>query len=276
MKGQVQWVCPFFHSEDSFTFAQSLNNKKLCIDMIIKDLLNDEIASQLDHETGGLSIPDTLRYLSTRFQGEIAFSTSFSHEDQVITDMIFTADLPILVFTLDTGRHFEETYKLMNQTLAKYMKKIKVCFPDKDQVEKLMTQKGPFSFYESVENRKECCHIRKVEPLQKILSQSSCWITGLRASQSDARRSTKRISYDDGNQVIKYNPLIEWSLDQVNDYLKMNHVPYNLLHDRGYLSIGCAPCTRAVSEGEDNRAGRWWWENNTSKECGLHPNDHTL
>lgn len=241
--------------------------------MIFKDLLNDDLASQLDGETAGLGIQDTLRTLSSRFQGEIVFSTSFGQEDQIITDMIFTADLPVLVFTLDTGRHFEETYKVMNQTLAKYNKKIKVCFPDKDQVEKLMTQKGPFSFYESVENRKECCHIRKVEPLQKILSQASCWITGLRASQSFDRHTLKRFSYDAANQVIKYNPLIEWSIDQVIDYLKLNHVPYNVLHDRGFLSIGCAPCTRAVADGEDIRAGRWWWENNTSKECGLHQND---
>jgi phosphoadenosine phosphosulfate reductase len=241
--------------------------------MIIKNLLNNELAAQLDEHTAGFSILDTLRYLSTRFQGEIAFSTSFGQEDQVISDMIFTADLPVLVFTLDTGRHFEETYKVMNQTLAKYGKKIKVCFPDKEQVEKLMTQKGPYSFYESVENRKECCHIRKVEPLQKVLSQMSCWITGLRADQSGARHNLKRFSYDASNQIIKYNPVIDWSLDQVNDYLKQNHVPYNVLHDRGYLSIGCAPCTRPVAEGEDIRAGRWWWENNTAKECGLHQND---
>jgi phosphoadenosine phosphosulfate reductase len=241
--------------------------------MINKDLLNSNLASQLNSETIGIGIQDTLRTLSTRFQGEIVFSTSFGQEDQIITDLIFTAELPILVFTLDTGRHFEETYKIMNQTLAKYNKKIKVCFPDKDRVEKLMTQKGPFSFYESVENRKECCHIRKVEPLQKILGQASCWITGLRSGQSEARNTMKRFTYDEVNQVIKYNPLIDWSIGQVNDYLKLNHVPCNVLHDRGFLSIGCAPCTRAVASGQDIRAGRWWWENNTSKECGLHQND---
>jgi len=223
--------------------------------MTFKDLLNEDLVSQLTEETVGMGIQDTLRYLSSRFQGEIVFSTSFGQEDQIITDMIFTSDLPILVFTLDTGRHFEETYKLMNKTLSKYNKKIKVCFPDKDQVEKLMTNKGPFSFYESIENRKECCNIRKVEPLKK------------------ARHSLQRISFDPINQVIKYNPLIDWSMDQVNDYLKINHVPYNVLHDKGFISIGCAPCTRAVAPGEDIRAGRWWWENNTSKECGLHQND---
>lgn len=241
--------------------------------MIIKDLLNDNLALQLDRETAGSGIPDTLRYLASRFQGEIVFSTSFGQEDQVITDMIFTSDLPVLVFTLDTGRHFEETYKVMNQTLSKYDKKIRVCFPDQEQVEKLMTMKGPFSFYESVENRKECCHIRKVEPLKKILNEASCWITGLRAGQSDARQAISRISYDAVNEVIKYNPLADWPIEQVNDYLRLHHVPYNVLHDRGFLSIGCAPCTRAVPEGGGIRAGRWWWEDNTSKECGLHLND---
>ncbi len=242
--------------------------------MIIKNLLNDDLALQLEKETECLGIKDTLKFLAERFQGEIVFSTSFGQEDQVISDIIFTGNMPILVFTLDTGRHFEETYKLMNKTLAKYGKKIKVCFPEKDQVEKMMTKKGPYSFYESVENRKECCHIRKVVPLQKVLSQASCWITGLRANQSDARHSVKRISYDSANQIIKYNPLIDWSLEKVVEYLKANHVPYNVLHDKGFLSIGCAPCTRAVAPGEDIRAGRWWWENNTSKECGLHENDH--
>lgn len=241
--------------------------------MIYKDLVNEDLATQLDCETLGLGIQDTLRYLAARFQGEIVFSTSFGQEDQVISDMIFSADLTVMVFTLDTGRHFEETYKVMNQTLSKYEKKIRVCFPEKEHVERMVTQKGPFSFYESVENRKECCHIRKVEPLQKILCQASCWITGLRASQSDSRTGAQRLTYDSANQVIKYNPLIDWSIDLVNEYLKVNHVPYNVLHDRGFLSIGCAPCTRAVAPGAPLRSGRWWWEDNTSKECGLHEND---
>jgi len=241
--------------------------------MITKELLDSRIASNLDRDTQGMSIEETLRYLSEAFPSSIVFSTSFGLEDQVITDMIFTAELPILVFTLDTGRHFEETYKTMNRTLAKYDKKIKVCFPDTDQVERMVSQKGPFSFYESVENRKECCHIRKVEPLRKVLATASCWITGLRAGQSAARTELSRFTYDAENQVIKYNPLVSWTLEQTQDYLKENHVPHNVLHDRGFPSIGCAPCTRAVAEGEDIRSGRWWWENNTSRECGLHTND---
>lgn len=241
--------------------------------MIMKNLLNQELALELHQETSGFSIPDTLRHLAERFSSEVVFSTSFGQEDQVITDMIFTADLPILVFTLDTGRHFEETYKVMNRTLSKYGKKIRVCFPESADVERLMTQKGPYSFYESVENRKECCHIRKVEPLKKVLAQASIWVTGLRSTQSEARTLLSRFEFDPGNQVIKYNPLVDWSIDQISEYLKANHVPYNVLHDRGFPSIGCAPCTRAVAEGEDIRSGRWWWENNTAKECGLHETD---
>ena len=242
--------------------------------MIMKDLLNHELAARLNRETIDSSPLETMRFLADRFGESIVFSTSFGLEDQVITDMIFTADLPVLVFTLDTGRHFEETYKVMNQTIARYGKKIKVCFPEREKVEYMMSLKGPFSFYESVENRKECCHIRKVEPLQRILAQADCWITGLRTGQSASRQQVDRFSYDETNRVVKFNPLINWSLDQVIEYLKMNHVPYNILHDRGFPSIGCAPCTRAVQPGEDIRAGRWWWENNTSRECGLHENKH--
>lgn len=238
--------------------------------MALKDLLNAGLAAELDRETRDLSVTDTLKHLAGRFEGAISFSTSFGQEDQVITDMIFTADIPILVFTLDTGRHFEETYKVMSQTTARYEKKIKVLFPDQRKVEQLLTTKGPYSFYESVENRKECCHIRKVEPLQRVLEGTACWITGLRAGQSGARQDVSRFSYDPGYRVIKYNPLYDWSLERVTGYLYDNRVPYNLLHDKGFPSIGCAPCTRAVQPGEDIRAGRWWWENNTSKECGLH------
>jgi phosphoadenosine phosphosulfate reductase len=241
--------------------------------MIQKEVLDSGIASNLDRDTQGMNIEETLRFLAATFPSSIVFSTSFSLEDQVITDMIFTADLPILVFTLDTGRHFEETYKTMNRTLAKYDKKIRICFPDADQVEKMVSQKGPFSFYESVENRKECCNIRKVEPLKKVLSNASIWITGLRATQSAARTDLSKFIFDPENQVIKYNPLVNWTLEQTQEYLKQNHVPYNVLHDRGFPSIGCAPCTRAVAEGEDIRSGRWWWENNSAKECGLHNND---
>jgi phosphoadenosine phosphosulfate reductase len=240
--------------------------------MALKDLLNEGLAAELERETQNWPVVDTLKFLAERFEGAISFSTSFGQEDQVITDMIFTSVIPVLVFTLDTGRHFEETYKVMSQTLARYEKKIKVLFPDQRKVEQLLTAKGPYSFYESVANRKECCHIRKVEPLERMLRSTACWITGLRAGQSGSRQDISRISYDPAYRVIKVNPLFDWGLEEVINYLHENHVPYNLLHDKGFPSIGCAPCTRAIQPGEDIRAGRWWWENNSSKECGLHGN----
>jgi phosphoadenosine phosphosulfate reductase len=140
-------------------------------------------------------------------------------------------------------------------------------------VEKLLSSKGPYSFYQSVENRKECCHIRKVIPLQRLLSGKKVWITGLRSEQSQNRESIAPAEWDEGYQLIKYNPLHNWTLEQVKEYIKQNNVPYNVLHDKGFVSIGCAPCTRAILPGEDFRAGRWWWEDNSKKECGLHARD---
>jgi phosphoadenosine phosphosulfate reductase len=229
-----------------------------------------EIAGQLNNGLRGKSIDEKLRYLSERFPGKVVFTTSFGYEDQVITDMLFSSDIPVQVVTLDTGRMFEETYKVFRSTMEKYGKKIQVYFPSSEKVEKLMTEKGPFSFYESIENRKECCFIRKVLPLKRALEGNLIWITGLRANQSANRNSIPEIEWDEGNQIVKFNPLIDWTLEQVKKYIKENNVPYNVLHDKGFVSIGCEPCTRAVKPGEDFRAGRWWWEQNTGKECGLH------
>lgn len=229
-----------------------------------------ETALQLNDLLRGKSITDKLRYLVERFPGKVVFTTSFGYEDQVVTDMLFRNDMPVRVVTLDTGRMFEETYKVFRSTIEKYNKKIHVYFPPADKVEKLMTEKGPFSFYESVENRKECCFIRKVIPLKEALEGHEIWITGLRADQSANRSSLHEFEWDDSNQIVKYNPLIEWSLEQVKEYIKENYVPYNILHDKGFVSIGCEPCTRAIKPGDDFRAGRWWWEQNTGKECGLH------
>jgi phosphoadenosine phosphosulfate reductase len=145
-----------------------------------------------------------------------------------------------------------------------------VYFPPAEKVEEMVNKKGPFSFYESLENRKECCFIRKVIPLKRALKGNEIWITGLRASQSENRNDLQEFEWDEGNQIIKYNPLLNWSLEETIDYIKENHVPYNILHDRGFVSIGCEPCTRAIKPGEDFRAGRWWWEQNSGKECGLH------
>ena len=173
------------------------------------------------------------------------------------------------MFTLDTGRLFQETYDVLSSTTNKYKKQIKIYFPDTAAVEQLVTEKGPNSFYKSVENRKECCGIRKIQPLKRALKEVSVWVTGLRASQSDNRQSMHILEWDEGFGLIKFNPLIHWSLEEVEAYLKEYNVPQNALHKQGFVSIGCAPCTRAIMEGEDIRAGRWWWEL-SHKECGLH------
>lgn len=201
---------------------------------------------------------------------EIVFTTSFGVEDQVITDMIFSGNLPIKVVAIDTGRLFEETYRVQQATIDKYGKQIQIYYPNTRKIEGLVSKKGPFSFYESIENRKECCYIRKVEPLQRILQNDSCWITGLRSEQSAGRTEMSLWEYDDAYGLYKINPLISWKLKDVENYLHENNVPYNSLHHKGFASIGCAPCTRAIKQGEDFRAGRWWWEQNSGKECGLH------
>jgi len=201
--------------------------------------------------------------------GNIAFSTSFGLEDQVITDTIFSNNHPIKVFTLDTGRLFEETYQVYHDTLNKYNKTITPYFPDQQKVEALLTKKGPYSFYQSVENRKECCKIRKVDPLQRALQGVDVWVTGLRGEQSHFRKELDLFEFDNSFGLIKFNPLIHWSKEEVERYLNLKKIPQNSLHQKGYPSIGCAPCTRAVKDGEDARSGRWWWEE-SKKECGLH------
>ena len=218
-------------------------------------------------------IKDPLELLSgvSKLHNEkLTFSTSLSAEDQVITDIIFRNDLDIDIFTLDTGRMFPETYATFQRTLDKYQKSIKVFFPDANEVERLMTEKGAFSFYDSVENRKQCCEIRKVKPLKRSLKGKTIWITGIRSEHSQNRTEMQKIEWDAANNITKIHPLLHWSNDEVWTYIKANNVPYNSLHDKGFISIGCQPCTRAVKEGEDFRAGRWWWEDTSKKECGLH------
>jgi len=230
------------------------------------NLVIDEI-SELVY---GKDTPTALTLLAERFPDKIAFSTSFGIEDQVISHIIFTNNLPIRVFTLETGRLFPETYYVWNRTLEIYQKEIEAYFPDTTAVQQLISRKGPSSFYDSVENRKECCRIRKVEPLNRALAGVSCWITGIRAQQSDNRQDMTQVEWDEAHQLIKFHPIYNWSLEEVWSFAKANHIPYNPLHDKGFPSIGCAPCTRAVREGEDFRAGRWWWEDTSKKECGLH------
>jgi phosphoadenosine phosphosulfate reductase len=231
-----------------------------------------EYASRLADQISGLSIPEALSLLTLEFPGQVTFSTSFSAEDQVIAHHILSADLPVAIFTLDTGRLFAETYAVWSSTNEKYHTKVKAYYPDRNLLETYLDEKGPNAFYESVANRKECCHIRKVEPLQRALQGHSIWITGLRAEHSPERRDHGTIEWDDNNKVIKYNPLLYWDTLAVKDYIDRNDVPSNPLHDKGFVSIGCAPCTRAVRPGEDFRAGRWWWEDSSKKECGLHSN----
>jgi phosphoadenosine phosphosulfate reductase len=218
----------------------------------------------------GKSAEEILISLSQLKDEKIVFSTSLSYEDQVITNMIFSGKLNIEVFTLDTGRLFPETYSVFNSTRDRYMQEIKTYYPNTTAVEKLVSSKGPNSFYESVENRKECCFIRKVEPLQRALAGKTIWITGIRSEQSANRSDMKQAEWDETHQLIKIHPLLNWSFDEVKAYINKHNIPYNSLHDKGFVSIGCQPCTRAIKEGEDFRAGRWWWEDNTKKECGLH------
>lgn len=224
----------------------------------------------VEHAQTNLDRVDFLRWLTENYSGRIVFSTSFGIEDQVITDLILRNQIPISIFTLDTGRLFPETYSTWSRTVEKYSASITAFFPDHQLLEEFLTAKGPNSFYESVENRKSCCYIRKVEPLKRALLGMSIWITGLRSEHSSDRKSLKNLEWDETNQVIKYHPLLNWTTEQVRQYINEHNVPYNILHDKGFVSIGCAPCTRAIKPGEDFRAGRWWWEDAAKKECGLH------
>ena len=213
---------------------------------------------------------EALRDLVSAFPGKVVFSTSLSYEDQVITDFIFANNLPVKVFTLQTGRLFSETLAVLDATESRYQKKIEIFFPNEGAVRKLESEKGLFSFYDSVENRKECCYIRKVEPLKRALAGNEIWITGIRAGQSDGRKEMPQVEWDEANRITKFHPLLHWSFAEVKHFVTEKKIPYNALHDRGYVSIGCEPCTRAIKPGEDFRAGRWWWEQSSAKECGLH------
>lgn len=204
------------------------------------------------------------------YQGGAVFSTSFSEEDQVILHFLSEINMPPSIFTLDTGRLFPETYSTWSRTREKYQLTIQPYYPDHLVLQEFIESRGPNSFYESVENRKACCNIRKVEPLKRALKGKSLWITGIRAEHSPDRHDMTPVEWDPANQIIKYHPLLHWDLREVKTCIQAHDIPYNPLHDKGFVSIGCAPCTRAIQAGEDFRAGRWWWEDNKSKECGLH------
>lgn len=198
------------------------------------------------------------------------FACSFGIEDMVIFDLIHRANLDIEIFTLDTGRLHEETYALMQRAKEHYPRPLRIMFPHGPAVEKFVQAEGINAFYQSIELRKSCCGIRKVEPLRRALQGKELWITGLRREQSVTRAELEPLAFDVANGLMKLNPLLDWTEADVNGYIKRFDVPINALHERGFPSIGCAPCTRAIAPGEDARAGRWWWEQPESKECGLH------
>lgn len=200
----------------------------------------------------------------------VTFANSLGAEDMVLTDLIAKHNLPIKLFSLDTGRLPAETYELMQEVRGRYGLSLQVYFPDAAQVEAYVAQHGVNGFYDSVDNRKACCQVRKVEPLKRALKGNRAWITGMRRDQAVTRGTLEASSFDADNGLQKFNPLLEWSNAEVWEYIKANNVPYNKLHDQFYPSIGCAPCTRAIAMGEDIRAGRWWWESADGKECGLH------
>lgn len=226
----------------------------------------------LNHQLAGASPQDILRHALALFGDGLVIASSFSVEDTALIDMAVALEPKVKVFTLDTGRLPEETHHVIERVRARYGVEVVSYFPDTQAVERLVTLKGPSSFYASIEDRKECCRIRKVEPLRRALAGKRAWATGLRREQSVTRKDLLPFAVDEANGgIVKVSPLASWSADEVWAYVKERNVPYNKLHDEGYPSIGCAPCTRAVSPGDDVRAGRWWWESPDSKECGLHP-----
>lgn len=232
-----------------------------------------ELIPQLEDQFKGKGPSEILRLAFSQFGSRLIFASSLGEEDQVLTDIIATQVPGIGIFTLDTGRLFGESYDLLAKTQKRYPAiDYKIYYPNTTAVEAMVKDKGINLFYQSVENRKQCCGVRKVEPLQRALVNADAWITGLRRSQSLTRSDLKVVEWDETNNKIKINPLLEWSLQDVQAYIKEHKVDVNPLHAKGFVSIGCAPCTRAIGPDEDIRAGRWWWEMPEQKECGLHAN----
>jgi len=233
-------------------------------------MINLEQIERLNNSLTGSDPEIILKRVLEEFGEKIGFSSSLGAEDQVITAMLAAIDKSVNIFTLDTGRMFPETYEVLHRTVNRFGMNIQVYFPEAASVEEMVNSKGINLFYESIGNRKLCCHIRKIEPLKRALSGLDAWITGLRRQQSITRNEMKLIEWDESHGLIKINPLIEWTDDMVWEYIRRKNIPYNKLHDQGFPSIGCQPCTRAIENGEEIRAGRWWWEQPDSKECGLH------
>jgi len=235
--------------------------------------LTDRLEAQIAQWNEELKDKDPVGVIGffLQYYGEhILLSTSLGLEDQVITEMVMRQNRDTEIFTLDTGRLFPETYELIARTNKHFGIRMKIYFPEPAKVEEMVARKGINLFYDSVENRKLCCSIRKVAQLPRAFRDKQAWICGLRKDQSVSRFFNKLVEWDDNNGLVKINPLIRWTIKDVWNYIKEHSIPYNLLHDRGFPSIGCEPCTRAIEPGEDIRAGRWWWENEFQKECGLH------
>ncbi|MDE1766108.1 MAG: phosphoadenylyl-sulfate reductase [Thaumarchaeota archaeon] len=229
-------------------------------------------AEQIQQLNEKLKTPqEVLKWALDNLHPRMALASSFGAEDVVVIDMMMKINPKSRIFTLDTGRLNQETYDVMDEIRTRYNTSIEVMFPDSNEVEQMVRVNGMNLFYQSMGNRKLCCGIRKVHPLKKMLSTLDGWITGLRADQTEVRSSAQKIEIDPQHDgIVKLNPIIDWTWDQTWDYIKKNSVPYNKLHDKGYPSIGCEPCTRAIKPGEPLRAGRWWWETDPQKECGLH------
>jgi len=257
--------CFYPNSIRIFGFRKSLTFALKYPSMIDKGNIAD-----WNKQVSGKPAQEVLRFFADKFKGKIALSTSLGLEDQVLTHMVAEIDPSMRVFTLDTGRLFPETYDLMDTTSKKYNIRLEVFFPNAAEVEKMVNQKGINLFYDSIENRKQCCRLRKLVPLARAMQGLDAWITGLRREQSVTREDMQVVEWDENNQKLKINPLIDWSEQQAWDYVKEHRIPVNPLHKKGFASIGCQPCTRAIEPGEDIRAGRWWWENPDTKECGLH------
>ena len=228
------------------------------------------LVTRLNAQAAGQSALERLQTLRAALPGPVVFTTSFGVEDQAITHLIATAGLDIALATLDTGRLFPQTYDVWAQTEARYGIRVQGFLPQASTVEALVAAQGVNGFYDSVEARKACCEARKLEPLGRALAGAQGWVTGLRADQSDHRQSLSFVSFDEARGLVKLNPIFDWTRADAVAFTSANNVPVNALHGQGFLSIGCAPCTRAIAQGEPERAGRWWWEDEARKECGLH------
>ncbi len=232
---------------------------------------SEEDVKSLNREFEQSSPEDILAWASRNLGRSVALATSFQVQGMVLVDMFAKTDPGARIFTLDTGRLHSHTYDVMDRTREKYGISIEVLFPDTAQVEEMVRDRGVNLFYKSVANRRLCCQVRKTNPLNGYLKTLDAWITSIRADQTEQRSDSSRFEVDYlHGKMLKINPILDWTVDQVWNYVRKNDVPYNKLHDMGYPSIGCAPCTRAVEEGEDPRAGRWWWEQGSDKECGIH------